>query len=132
MILALPTVAISPKIARMGRKATSSPDKPQRIYVSHSVKEGLIEWADSRMGVDLTIVASRALRWFLKQDPLVQDVITGRTTQGMEAAYANALRALANELDPQHIKVNLPPPPQAGGGSAESRGGQERKKSSAA
>jgi len=43
--------------------------------------------------------ASRVIEWFCKQDAIVQTAITNDIDKGMEHAYAEALRKMADELD---------------------------------
>lgn len=64
-------------------------------------------FCDKKM-VKQRVVLSRLMTWFVNAPPVVQSVVTGTMDEGMEYAYAAALRALADQIEKGAASV--PPP----------------------
>ena len=68
------------------------------IDLSAEAENKIKVFADAR-GATKKAVLSRLCSWFAEQPPLVKTVAMGWVDEGMEAAYAAALRKLADDLD---------------------------------
>lgn len=92
------------------RKATA--DKTQ-VICTPAGKNALMEWiVKNPMRPQQGQVVGAVLEWFCRQEPIVTSAITGNIDKGMEKAYADALRALAAEIEglvPGALKIAARP-----------------------
>lgn len=89
-------------------------------------------WIDANDRPEQGIIVGKILDWFVSQPEEVQQVVLRRVPGSMKLAYANALRSLADQLDPQTTQIiRQDPEPESGAGAASHRG-QSRKASGAA
>lgn len=76
------------------------PEKPISLAIAASIhRKFAIACKERPVGRSMNDAGTRLVSWFCRQESLVQAAVTGDVDDGMEIAYANALRRLAQELE---------------------------------
>lgn len=71
-----------------------------QVVTTVEAKNSLMDWIErSPLKIQQGQVVAAIIAWFLKQKPFVQTAVLSRVDEGMEHAYATALRKLADEIE---------------------------------
>ena len=74
-------------------------EKPVSIAVSGEAHKLFAAVCKGSVGRSMNDAATRLLRWFCRQEDFVQTAVMSAVDRGMEGAYADALRKLADEIE---------------------------------
>jgi hypothetical protein len=76
------------------------PKAKQTVAIHADAAKPFLEVCKGRaVGRSMNDAATRIVQWFVRQPQIVQTAVVSDVDEGMEAAYAKALRQLADDLD---------------------------------
>ncbi len=95
------------KSADIGKSGGSTGRGQMTIDLTTEAGNLLQSYVDSRGGKGIKkFILSKLVEWFAEQPSPVKSALMGWVDEGMESAYAIALRKLADDLDPQLALIN--------------------------
>lgn len=93
----------------MPRKLSKNQDTSPTVSVPAVAKAGIVDWIEAHPHKPQQgLIIGSILRWFVKQNPPLQQMVINGIPDGMQKAYADELRRFASAIEHGEAEPNDP------------------------